>query len=398
MKRSIFSQQKTSSRRRSASVSRLARIAGLRSSGGITFRRFLAFNLAVAFVGSLLFSGPFCISAEAAGVQITNATFTADSPQATKYQMTSSGIEIDSGSEYRVVTVESFGSYYVNVRWPQQQDILYSVFQGYFAAYLQATAPSVSGWNHRSTAVVIDNITIPGIVQTHSIDPYIYSTGRGYFRAFFEENNAYSTGMPIQCSFRVVSTFISADVNANTGDFALYSPSVAASNPSLMVYGYSPAAMDPYLYDASLGYLPAINNKLEGIQTNTANAYTMLGFIHAVLVAANDMLYPIKNDVNDIRDYLIENTAAADVVTGAAEDFNNEAGSLEAQQAVLEAQADSAFDAVDMDVSLLGTYSQSMSFWMRCVNALPTISGALWDVLVFAFLISFLIFILRLVR
>lgn len=105
------------------------------------------------------------------------------------------------------------------------------------------------------------------------------------------------------------------------------------------------------------------------------------------------------DNLQAIADGIVSNTVAADVIEEANNNFVAAAGSLEAGQAELEGAADASLEAVDYDkINMLGTYSQSISFWGRIINALPTVTGAFWEVLVFGFLIAFLVFILRLVR
>lgn len=346
---------------------------------------------ALAVIVSVIAWAPF--ASEAAGVEITGATYTQDTVQSSRYELVSAVTEIENGSEYRVVTVESYGSLYTSVSWPQQSsdNLIYNHFTGMFQGYLQPTSPSISGWVLKSTAIVVDNITIPGVITTHSIEPYTYSGGRGYFRCFFEENNAYANSVQFMVSFRVINTYASVNTSANAGDFSLYSPTVAATNQSVKVWGVSPASTDPYLYDADYGYLPAFNSKLLDISNKLNDIYTATRM-------NNTYLFSIANGVNDIYEAIVNDTEAADAMSSASNQLDYNSEQLENAQASLEADADANIEAVDTDISLLGSYSQSMSFWMRCVNALPSATGAFWEVLVFSFLIAFLVFILRLVR
>lgn len=125
----------------------------------------------------------------------------------------------------------------------------------------------------------------------------------------------------------------------------------------------------------------------------------MLQTMNTNVSSINALTTTINNNVTAIRNAITANTVAGDIVEDANQDFVNSAASLEAGQSNLEAAADASLDAVDYNkITLLGTYSQSVSFWGRIISALPTVTAAFWEVLVFGFLIAFLVFILRLVK
>lgn len=105
------------------------------------------------------------------------------------------------------------------------------------------------------------------------------------------------------------------------------------------------------------------------------------------------------NNLNAIAGAIVSDQVAGDVLDGANQDFIGAAASLEADQAVLEGAADASLAAVDYNkITMLGTYSQSVGFWGQIISALPSVTAAFWEVLVFGFLIAFLVFILRLVK
>lgn len=107
----------------------------------------------------------------------------------------------------------------------------------------------------------------------------------------------------------------------------------------------------------------------------------------------------IDRSQSEIHNAIVEDHEAGDTIDSASGDFNDSSAQLMAQEDALNADADANVDAVDLDqLDLLGTYSQSMSFWMALVASLPAAVGSIWEVLVFGFLIAFLLFILRLVR
>lgn len=100
-----------------------------------------------------------------------------------------------------------------------------------------------------------------------------------------------------------------------------------------------------------------------------------------------------------IRDGIVSNTVAADILDEANDNFVQEAGALQSGQAVLEGAADNSMAAVDFgQVNLIDTYSGSVNFWMSLINQLPTILGAFWSVLIFALIIAFVLFIVRIRR
>lgn len=105
------------------------------------------------------------------------------------------------------------------------------------------------------------------------------------------------------------------------------------------------------------------------------------------------------NNLNAIAGAIVSDQVAGEVIDGANQDFIVAAASLEADQAVLEGAADASLAAVDYNkIAMLGTYSQSVGFWGQIISALPSVTAAFWEVLVFGFLIAFLVFILRLVK
>lgn len=96
---------------------------------------------------------------------------------------------------------------------------------------------------------------------------------------------------------------------------------------------------------------------------------------------------------------IVNDQVAGDVLQDANDTFVDSAGSYMTAEAALQDQADAAFEQVDFDaVDMIGTYSQSISFWGQLISALPQAIGSFWEVIVFGFLIAFLVFILRLVR
>lgn len=96
---------------------------------------------------------------------------------------------------------------------------------------------------------------------------------------------------------------------------------------------------------------------------------------------------------------IINDPAAGSVMDAANDNFVQEAGALQSGQAVLEGAADNSMAAVDFgQVDLIDTYSGSVNFWMSLINQLPTILGAFWSVLIFALIIAFVLFIVRIRR
>lgn len=150
--------------------------------------------------------------------------------------------------------------------------------------------------------------------------------------------------------------------------------------------------------NASIAYPEQYLQMDTSVDITVSNVRNNLGW-RSVDVVDYEPLYPEIHNINIGLDGLVNDTAAAEVVEQAKDNFENSANQLESGQANLENAADASLAAVDTSkIGLIGTYSQSVNWWMKVINWLPTGTGALWDVVVFGFLIAFLLFILRLVR
>lgn len=178
--------------------------------------------------------------------------------------------------------------------------------------------------------------------------------------------------------------------------------------------------LDP-LYDSLVGqygWLPTMNTNIQTLVGNTSTTNLWLSTVSSQVTTANSWLSSIQgaqqvtnshltdvknnqvhqsDQLDDILDYL-NATAAADVLDQANDDFVQQAGQMETGQAALEADADDAIDAVDSTahLNIMTMYRQSINFWMRCVNALPSVTGAFWDAFIFGVFLAFIMFILRL--
>lgn len=404
MKLSMFSRLKMSLCRRLASVLRSARIAALRLNGGITFRRFLACNLTVAFVGLLCFSSPFSITAHAETGAVSDATVSIGSPGFSYLIYEGSTLFIEDGTSTSSSTIYTFCSYVnftFNVTGSNASDR--RQYSGLVNVTFNHAIPSIAGFTTFSIRTEVLSASMQSGETAWAVVKGAESNSASTISIGYK-SNGYSPSAGGTVNLKVI---YSMRATASTSNPATVVGTLPTGSCSMANATISYATLDEFdpEYKLLFGYYDSQGawhgGWLNSIFTNQMTQISWLQDIASSMGTNNQLLGYINSNALEIKNALnnyFNQTAAADVIDDANQDFVAEAGSLEANQAILEAQADSAFDAVDMDVSLLGTYSQSMSFWMRCINALPTISGALWEVLVFGFLIAFLIFILRLVR
>ena len=331
--------------------------------------------------------------------------------------------EVDADSE--VVTVVSYGSIYLQSSWADQQ--LYSdgyVMQGLLRGYIAVTPPAVSGWAHKSSAVIIDNIFYDTAFQSFGVEPYVYSNGRGFFYGRISQINM-RPSFGCNVTYHVVSSYQASGSGGSVGSFTATHPDVAASN-LLFTGEYVPITdLLPDLHDlkesliGANGWMNTINTNLHTsvVQGATQNSYllqilssqnsanTKLDNIYTTetnMKLNQELMYNAQmtqvDQLNQILDY-VNSTKAASAVDDARQDFIDDAVSMESQQSVLEGAADASVGAVDMnDINIIDNFSQSVSFWGSLVSQLPTVLGSLWSVFIFGLLLAFVLFVLRIRR
>lgn len=352
----------------------------------------------------------FCIVSEASTGSVSDATVSIGSPSFSYLVYENSTEFIEDGTSTMSSTVYNFVSY-VNFTYtvtPNQTSNLSSraIFDGYINVTFNHAIPSIAAFT---------TYTVRAEVLSSS---WSHGTTTATVIKGSESNASSQILIGLQCNDYNVSgggtinlkVTYSLRANTATSNPATVIQTLPTGSCSLQSASFSYATLDEFdpEYRLKYGFYDNQGNWVPGwystfnTQFGTMNSWlqTISGKVDIIdtrLGYTNNYLLNIKNNTDIIVDY-IQQTAAADVVEDANDNFVDNAADFESAQAVIELAADDDFNAVDMDVSLLGTYSQSMSFWMRCVNALPTIAGSLWEVLVFGFLIAFLIFILRLVR
>ena len=143
-----------------------------------------------------------------------------------------------------------------------------------------------------------------------------------------------------------------------------------------------------------------ISLNLSQLWINNANSVTVTNTWRQGVITPLADYDPNSANVQSINNAIVNESVAANSLDQVNTDFTNHAAGMESQQAVLEQNADTDIDAVDVNthLNIANTYRQSLNFWMRCVNYLPTAAGSIWEVFVFGVFLAFILFILRLNR
>ena len=333
------------------------------------------------------------------------------------------------------------GQYYTDVAsWGSDIDATYTAYgtvalycswsepysNGYIAKFragvdLTASTPTLPGWKSPHCNVVIDNVSYDTALRSLGFEQYNRASGKTTALCYGSTINQRQT-IGIYINYHVVTHYtkdLSVTNNNDRADISQYSPSIGVSGTFIQGEYLSLTELLPDVHsikqgllDPTTGWLPIMNTNLQTMVTQQATSNSWLNSISRQMTTANSYLTNIENQqitqignqqtqinqLQQIVDY-VNSTIAADKVNDANQNFVNEAGNLESGQANLENAADASLAAVDISkISLIGTYSQSITWWMRVINWLPSGTGALWDIVVFGFLVAFLLFILRLVR
>lgn len=341
---------------------------------------------------------------------ITGATVTIGAPGFSYLVYENSTEFIEDGTSSMSSTVYNFVSY-VNFTYtvtPDNSNALSSnaLVDGYINVTFNHATPSIaafttytvraevlsSSWSHGSvTATVVkgaeSNASSQIMIGLQSMGKNVTGSGTINLKVTYSLRANSGTSNPAT----VIQTLPTGSCSLQSASFSYYT--LDEFDPEYRLkFGFydNQGNWVPGYYSTFSTQLGTANSWLQDIDSyaNDISNYT-----HYI----NGNLLSIKNNTDTIVDY-IQATAAADVVDDANTDLVQNADQLESRQAVIEADADLKIDAVDTDTTILGTYSQSITFWMRCVNALPDVTAAFWDIVAFSFLIAFLVFILRLIR
>lgn len=324
------------------------------------------------------------------------------------------------------VTLISYGTAIISVAWDVAAYNSGMIMQGQLRGYISAAAPVVSGYTNKSIYVDIENVIVDTALRQTSVEKAVLTGGRGYFREYISLINQ-RPQVGVMVTYQIHATYVSTGSPAGLlQDLLAVNPSVTTSNMQFSG-SYMPLTdMLPDLHeicvsllDPSTGWLPTMNTNLQTLVTNgaTANSWlstvaqristtnTSLASTNYKLDSVNSNLQTVQNkqdtqinQLQQIVDY-VNATGAADAVENARQDFVDNAGALESGQAALEGAADASLAAVDWNqINIIDTYSQSVNFWMLLVNRLPQALGALWSVMIFALIIAFVLFIVRIRR
>lgn len=415
-----------------ALVSRLetkSKSVGAPETESTTLRRLKASLLILTLVASVLSPlGIGAISVDAAySTQLTD--FDVSFGGLTwKYNQVESGIAwggIEDGSgtagAYSLVTVASYGRFYFNAAYNSTLSFDDKFVNGVFDALLVVTWPSIAGFTFHSGGAECIGCSVDQ--GTYKITPstLVNSASDCRFRvSFYKYNERPNFGGYVD--FVVYSTYRPTSDKADPRPLANYYPSATVSPANASAWWRYSSSLDPsfsalenmnkLFFDADIGYMPTLSLQLQTVESTLAGIASTNGTIasysnllYGQSQIANGHLSNIKQEqayqtgqLQQIVDY-VNSTQAAVAVDQANTNFQNNAASLESGQAILEDKADADFDRVDFGgVSIINTYSQSVNWWLRCVNNLPNVVGSVWDVLVFGFLIAFVLFILKLVK
>lgn len=322
---------------------------------------------------------------------------------------------------YSLVTVASYGRFYFNGTYNSDLTFDDKFVNGYFDVQMSVTFPTIPGFSFRNGGA--DCIGTAVDQGTYKVTPSIKvdSAGATQFRVSWYKYNE-RPNMGGYVDFVLYATYRPTSDRADPRPLANYSPSATISVSSASAAWRYSSSLDPsyalldsmndLFFNADYGYMNTFNTRLStmqstlsGIAYSTGTIASYSNLIYGQSQTANSHLSNIEQEqsyqtgqLQQIVDY-VNSTQAAAAVDQANTNFQNNAASLESQNSALENQADINFDSVDFGgVSVISTYSQSVNWWLRCVNHLPNVIGSVWDVLVFGFLIAFILFILRLVR
>lgn len=330
------------------------------------------------------------------------------------------------------ITVYSYGSVRMQASWADQD--LYAdgyLAQGVFRGYIAASVPATTNWDVASYQIIIEDISFLNTAISQGSEHY-YNGNVLNFRTLFMQLNQRGNAA-VSVNYKVIACYAPKGSTRPIDEIYNTKPTVTANNLSFLGEFSSLESFLPdlqrirqALLDPTTGWLPTMNTNLQSLVTNQITTNSWLNTQSSQLTQVNSHLAGVRsnqtteianqqtmiarqneiidnqesqiNQLQVIVDY-VNNTQAANVVADANDTFVNNAGALESGQADLENAADASLAAVDFSkVGLISSFSQSVNWWMRCVNFLPTGTGAIWDVLVFGFLIAFVMFILRLVR
>lgn len=422
------------------------RLSG-RTRGSWPFRKFNPVLPVLALVVCLLAAtSVFSVTAEAAYPTSFAGTVTTDSTSASNWMISES-----ESSALQTLEVISYGSAVFTISWDAGTFLDGQIMQGQLRGYINATAPTVSGWTNKAIYVDIKNTVIDTTLRQTAVEPAVLTGGRGYFRQYITEIND-RAGIGVMVSYEIHGTYSRDGSTSNVQQFLAVGPSVTTQSMQFSGTFMPLTALLPDLHDIrnamldpTTGWLPTMNTNLQTMVTSQATTNTLLTTSNTLATTGNTYLDSINSRVNTtnirltttnnnlqaIYDQLVDSevrasadaeeiilnqydqidqlqvivdyvnsTQAAQVIDDANDDFVQQAGDMESGQAVLEDAADDAIDNVDTtaNLNIITIYRTSINFWMRCVNALPTVTGAFWDALIFGVFLAFIMFILRLSR
>lgn len=292
---------------------------------------------------------------------------------------------------------------------------------------LNVTLPTLHDFQAKAIYIRLISVNLTSGSRLVSYEQYNWNGSQCSVDAYFTQINQRPT-IGILLEYEVTATYV-RNTGSNVGTyFELASLKPTASFTGVGMSGeYMPLEtllpdlerIRTALLDPTTGWMPTMNTNLQTVAANTATANSWLNLLNSkAQTQINNQGTQISNQqtlisnqqiqisnqqtqisqLQQIVDY-VNSTVAANGVDQANQDFIQNAGALESGQDVLEGAADASLAAVDWNkINIIDTYSQSVNFWMLLVNRLPDALGALWSVLIFALILSFVLFIVRIRR